>query len=91
LTNFDEFAALTQASRCLSSRVRVFVIKPEVILRRRAGRRGLRVERSRRRDTAALGYGLYRIVDTLTGEVYAGDGPGGYALTLSQVEQILGR
>jgi hypothetical protein len=63
----------------------------EVILRRRAARRGLRVERSRRRDTAALGYGLYRIVDTLTGEVYAGDGPGGYALTLREVEQILDR
>jgi hypothetical protein len=63
----------------------------EVILRRRAGCRGLRVERSRRRDTAALGYGLYRIVDSVTGEIYAGDGPGGYALTLSQVEQILGR
>ena len=48
----------------------------EVILRRRAGRRGLRVERSRRRDTAALGYGLYRIVDSVTGEIYAGDSPG---------------
>jgi hypothetical protein len=61
----------------------------EVILRRRAGRRGLRVERSRRRDTAALGYGLYRIVDTLTGTVYGGEAPGGYGLDLDAVERIL--
>jgi hypothetical protein len=49
------------------------------------------LQRSRRRDSRALGYGLYRIVDSESGEIYAGDGPGGYALTLRQAEAILER
>jgi hypothetical protein len=61
----------------------------EVVLRRTAARRGFRLERSRRRDHLAQGYGLYRIIDAATGEVYAGGGPGGYALTLDGVEQAL--
>lgn len=32
-----------------------------------------------------------RIVDSESGEIYAGDGPGGYALTLRQAEAILER
>jgi hypothetical protein len=40
-------------------------------------------------DMGALGYGLYRLVDVTTGEVYAGDGPGGYSLDLDAVEAIL--
>jgi hypothetical protein len=63
----------------------------EVVLRRVAARQGLRLERSRRRDHRALGYGKYRIIDTVTGEVYAGDGPGGYSLDLDAVESILDR
>ena len=36
----------------------------EVVLRRVAARQGLRLERSRRRDPRALGFGTYRIVDS---------------------------
>jgi hypothetical protein len=62
-----------------------------VVLRRVAARQGLRLERSRRRDPRSLGYGKYRIVDTLTGEIYAGAGPGDYTLTLDECEEILDR
>ena len=62
----------------------------EITLRRAAARRGMRVERSRMRDPQGLGYGLYRIVDAATGEVLAGSGPGGFTLTLEQVQSWLG-
>jgi hypothetical protein len=61
----------------------------EVVLRRVAARRGFRIERSRRRDPLALGFGRYRILDAATGEVVAGDGPGGYGLDLDAVQEIL--
>lgn len=63
----------------------------EVALRKIANRRGLRVERSRRRDPLAQGWGLYRVVDAETDQVVAGDGPGGYALDLDGVQTILDR
>jgi hypothetical protein len=46
---------------------------------------------SRRRDPHSLGWGLYRLTDTLTGEVYGGDAPGGYGLDLDAVQTILDR
>jgi hypothetical protein len=60
-----------------------------VVLRKIAARRGYRLERNRRRDPQALGYGKYRIIDTLTGEVYGADAPGGYGLDLNAVQTIL--
>lgn len=41
----------------------------ETRVRRTAARRGLRLERSRRRDPLATGFGKYRVVDASTGEV----------------------
>jgi hypothetical protein len=43
------------------------------------------------RDPRGLGCGKYRIIDTLTGEIYAGAGPGDYTLTLDECEEILDR
>lgn len=63
----------------------------EITARRRAERRGLRLARSRRRDPLALGFGLYRLVDAATDAVVMGDGPGGFAATLDEVEAFLGR
>jgi hypothetical protein len=37
------------------------------------------------RDTQALGYGTYRLIDADTGELYAGDELTGYGLTLDAV------
>lgn len=58
-------------------------------LRRVAYRQGYRLEKSRRRDEHAITFGLYRLVDLLTGEVIGTglleDGPGGYGLELSDV------
>ncbi len=58
-------------------------------LRRVADRRGYRLEKSRRRDERAITFGLYRLVDLLTGDVI-GAGvirqlPGGFGLELSDV------
>jgi hypothetical protein len=55
-------------------------------LRRMAERRGLRLEKSRRRDPMAADYGTYQIIDNDTnGIVSIGGGP----LTLSQAEAQL--
>ena len=58
-------------------------------LRRAADRQGLRLERSRRRDPRALGFGTYRLVDARTGGVVAAGTADGFGLTLDQVEQHL--
>lgn len=55
-------------------------------LRRAADRQGLRLQRSRRRDPRALGYGTYRLTDARTGSVVAAGSESGYGLTLDQVE-----
>ena len=60
-------------------------------LRRAADRQGLRLERSRRRDPRALGFGTYRLTDARTGGVVAAGSEGGYGLTLDQVEDYLTR
>lgn len=51
-------------------------------LRRMAERQGLRLEKSRRRDPYALGYGGYRLVDERSGSVAAGDSSIDDAFTL---------
>ena len=60
-------------------------------LRRVAEQRGLRLMRSRRRDPLAPGYGLYKLVRAATDETVFGDGPGGFAATLDEVETFLNR
>jgi hypothetical protein len=59
--------------------------------RRVAERRGLTLSRCRRRDPLALGFGLYKVLDTSTGQSVFGDGPGGFAATLDEVETFLSR
>lgn len=51
----------------------------------------MRLTRSRRRDPLALGFGLYRLERADTDEVVLGDGPGGFAATLDEVEAFLNR
>lgn len=59
--------------------------------RRAAARRGLQVQKCRRRDPGSLGYGLYRVVDAVTGRVIAGKTRRlDYAMTLGEVEDYLG-
>lgn len=57
-------------------------------LRRAAERQGLRLERSRRRDPRALGYGTYKLTDARTGELVAGDADY-YGLSMDDVEKTL--
>jgi len=63
----------------------------EATLRKIARRRDYRLERCRRRDPQASGFGLYRLTDTRTGEVYGVDAPGGYGLDLDAVAALLDR
>lgn len=58
-------------------------------LRRMAERQGLRLTRSRRRDTRALDYGTYGLVDVATGYLAAGSTSTGYGLSLDEVEAAL--
>jgi hypothetical protein len=59
-------------------------------LRRMAERQGLRVVKSRRRDTRAIDYGMYMIVDQATNTVVAGTGGTGRPnMTLDEVEAYL--
>lgn len=62
-------------------------------LRRVAGRRGLRLEKSRRRDPRAWDYGTYQLVDAYTNGLVAAewDVGRGYGLTLDEIEAWLGR
>jgi hypothetical protein len=63
----------------------------EATLRKIARRRDYRLERCRRRDPQASGFGLYRLTDTRTGEVFGADAPGGFGLDLDAVAAILDR
>ncbi len=59
-------------------------------LRRMASRQGLTLQRSRLRDSRAIGYGTYQLVDARTGDVKAAAEPdGGYGLTLDEIESQL--
>jgi hypothetical protein len=58
-------------------------------LRRAAARQGLHLEKSRRRDPRALGYGTYRLVNSKTNQVISSDQNTGYGLTLDDVERAL--
>ena len=58
-------------------------------LRRAAGRQGLRLSKSRRRDPRAIDYGGYMIVDTSTNAVVAGASPIAYNMNLDEVEDFL--
>jgi hypothetical protein len=62
-------------------------------LRRVAYRQGYRLEKSRRRDERAITFGLYRLVDLMTGDIIGTglleNGPGGFGLELSDVAGCL--
>lgn len=60
-------------------------------VRRMAARRGLHIVKSRRRDSHALGYGGYMIVDVATNSVVAGELDSPRSLNLDQVEDWLTR
>jgi hypothetical protein len=60
-------------------------------LRRAAGRQGLRLMKSRRRDSRATDFGTYMLVDAATSSVTASSGSqSGYGLTLDDIERELG-
>ena len=58
-------------------------------IRRMAGRQGLRLEKSRRRDTRAVDYGTYRLVDPVTSTVVSYGASSPYGLTLDEIEKAL--
>lgn len=58
-------------------------------LRLIAQRRGLLLQKSRRRDTNALDYGRFMLVDFASNTVVAGGEPYAYSLSLADVEALL--
>lgn len=58
-------------------------------LRRAAARQGLRLEKSRARDTRALTYGTYQLTDPNMNTLVAGNPSNGYGMTLDQIEAAL--
>ena len=63
----------------------------ETRLRRMAERQGLRLERSRRRDPRAIGYGTYRLADPNGNVAVAADRLSGYGMDLDTIETWLTR
>jgi hypothetical protein len=57
--------------------------------RRMADRQGLRLEKSRRRDSKALTFGTYQLVDQISNVLVMGDANRGYGLDLDAVEKYL--
>jgi hypothetical protein len=60
-------------------------------LRREAARQGLRLEKSRKRNPKAAGFGTYRLVDAGSGAIVASKHGTGWGLSLREVERQLGR
>jgi hypothetical protein len=58
-------------------------------LRRMARRQGLLLAKSRRRDTRAVDWGTYRLVDTNSGAVVCGDTANGFGMSLEEIEAAL--
>lgn len=59
-------------------------------LRRAADRQGLALEKSRLRDTRAIGFGTFRLVDQQTGELaLADESPRGFGVGLHDVARYL--
>ena len=58
-------------------------------LRRTAGRQGLNLMKSRRRDPRALEYGGYMLKDAFRNIIVAGASPHEYSWTLDDVEDYL--
>ena len=62
----------------------------EIRLRRLAGRRGLRLQKSPRRDPGAWDFGTYQLADAQEGWIDAEQAAGqGYGMTLDDVEEWL--
>lgn len=60
-------------------------------LRRVAQRRGLHVEKSRRRDPDAIDYGGYMLIDVATNVAILGGSPYAYSSTLEEIGKYLER
>ena len=58
-------------------------------LRRMAGRQGLSLQRSRRRDPRAVDYAGYMLVDDSTNAVVLGGEPRPYFATMDEIEAYL--
>jgi hypothetical protein len=58
-------------------------------LRRMAHRQGLALEKSRKRNPRAPGYGTYQLVDRETGTIVALGPSSGFGLTADEIEEIL--
>lgn len=58
-------------------------------LRRIAERRGMKIEKSRRRDPKAIDFGGYMLIDVSTNAVITGGSPYPYSASIEDVEEYL--
>jgi hypothetical protein len=58
-------------------------------LRRVAERRGMRIEKSKRRDPKAIDFGGYMLIDAAANTVISGSTPYPYSDTLDDIERML--
>lgn len=61
----------------------------ENLARRMSARYGLKLEKSRRRDPRALGYGTYQLTDRDANTIISSGLSSGYGLSLSEIFQAL--
>lgn len=58
-------------------------------VRRVASRRGMEVQKSKRRDERAIDFGGYMLVDTASNSVVMGGDPHPFSASLEQIEEWL--
>lgn len=58
-------------------------------LRRVAARRGMRLEKSKRRDPKAIDFGGYMLIDAATNSVVTGGSPYAYSASLDDIDEYL--
>ena len=58
-------------------------------LRRAAARQGLTLQKCKRKDPRAIGYGTYQLADATTGTLVAWGSQSGYGMSLDDVERAL--
>lgn len=58
-------------------------------LRRIAERRGMKIEKSRRRDPKAIDFGGYMLIDVSTNAVITGGSPYPYSASIEDIEEHL--
>jgi hypothetical protein len=89
VTAEEQLQALEHTVSEIEQEISAFKVR-ENKARRALSRRGLALVKSKRRDTNAADFGLYRIENPSTNMVIEGAAPNAFSMTLADVEEWLG-